>query len=471
MYNFQLGMNLRCAFLLVFTCVLCCCNAIAQNGIEEGPNYKNNTLIRFPTNAFRHEFKDSLCLVSRGGKFGIVDSTGREVVPLIYDEISIDFSHREEIYYQLIFANELFYYFWQDGNESQEEYARLLTLEQSNPRSCLNLASKFKSEPLFPVRKGNEWGVINKRNEVIIPIQYDRVQEFGQDLFLVKRNGKSGIINSENNILVPLTCDTIESMIMCPDRMSGTDLKDPGSYAVLKRDTLYGAINLFTQASILPKYNGLEICYFEVELGCACGFNPHLHWPLYSPSNNYLYSNVIRYQIDGKLGLLNIATMTELTPPLYDSINFNRGGILGYSNIVGLNNKYTILMDQNTTLHPHFYEDVQGFVADPIFEKKYKERYTYFFKIKNKGRYEILDQLGEPFIASSWEDVISCIEVSDSFNFEFLVKRKGKLGVVNSANKVVVPVKYDTISHVYDNGHFYLLMRKNRVKRHFIELD
>lgn len=468
LYSFQLYMKIFCALLFVLTQLFCCASSYAQNGSEASTNYKTNTLIRFPTNAFKREFKDSLCLVSRGGKFGLVDSTGREVVPFIYDEINIDFSHREEIYYQLIYANELFYHYWQEGNESEEEYAKLLKIEKNNPNSCLNLFHKFKSDPLFPVKKDNKWGVINKRNEVIIPIQYDRIQEFGQDVFLVKNAGKSGVINSENNILVPLTCDTIMSAIICVDRMSDTDLKDPGSYALLKMDNKYGAINLFTQTTILPKYDSLELCYFVPEYDCLCAFNPHPNWQSYPPNNAHDHGNVITYKIDGKLGLLNIAKMTELTPPLYDSISFE-GGFVGYGNIVRLDDKYTFLTDQNTGLHPHFYEHVDWFMADPIFAYSYRLPYNYFYKVKIDGKYKILHEFGEPMLTSRWDDVLSCIQVSDSFTFEFIVQRKGKLGVVNNADKFIVPIKYDSISYKYDNGHYYVLTRKNRLTKFYFK--
>ncbi|WP_027421094.1 WG repeat-containing protein [Crocinitomix catalasitica] len=132
---------------------------------------------------------DSLCLVELNSKFGIINSKGQMIVPLEYDQISLDFSFRANHLFQKQSFNKEFY-FSEDFNRSKEQEEQLLEQELSNPESAMSLKIDFLKKPLFVAKKDKKWGVINKSNKTIVPFDYNYMQEIAQNTYLVKKNGK-----------------------------------------------------------------------------------------------------------------------------------------------------------------------------------------------------------------------------------------------------------------------------------------
>ncbi|MGB5983265.1 MAG: WG repeat-containing protein [Nonlabens sp.] len=109
------------------------------------------------------------------GKMGLINAmTERLVAPLIYDEIIQSFTSRSHTY--------------------------------------------------FGVRSGNKFGVINEKNEVIVPITYDDInldlvdQPYGRDpdgrdnKVIVAKGNKYGVVDLNNQILVPFEFQSIERL-------------------------------------------------------------------------------------------------------------------------------------------------------------------------------------------------------------------------------------------------------------------
>lgn len=405
--------------------------------------------------------RDSLKLVYKNTKYGIIDSSDQLVVPFMYDEISLDFSFRELLLQQKRYLNDYFYQYWQDGNESEEEYARLLELELNRPESCLNLVKEFRLNPLFVARKGNKWGVINKLNKIIIPFDYISLQEIGQDIFVVRTNVKYGIIDSDGKTLLSQTYDTIIPLPVF--RQVDYMQYRLGAYALLIQNKKYGAINLGNRRVIEPKYDNLEHCFHAPEYDCICGFSPegNLHSNLI-PRKGYevhSFGNALKFQNGTKYGLLNIAEMEEITPSLYDSI------YLYYSSrystdegvIVTLNDKYSFLTHDSRHLHPNVYDSVS------MMRDHSRNR---FFKVENDGFVGVFDKNGNKYLNIEWDNVLPSQQVGFSSICEFIVERDGKFGVVNSEQKKVIPVKYDSIIWERDAGsNYYVLIRNGKAKK------
>jgi len=100
--------------------------------------------------------------VTKDGKKGIVDYSGKQVVPNIYDEMFC-----------------------------AEPYVR-----------------DFGNH--FIVIKDGKYGIISHKNEVIIPLNYDTIEYFDTSkhgtshIYLVKQNEKYGLINSLNEVVKPI---------------------------------------------------------------------------------------------------------------------------------------------------------------------------------------------------------------------------------------------------------------------------
>ena len=100
-------------------------------------------------------FKDGLALIELNDKLGFIDISGKEVVPVIYDNV--------------------------------EGFYRTL-----NEHTVFDNHVKF-SEGLLGVYLNKKWGFVNKKGEEIIPFQFDRVEKFSNGMAKVELNGKVGI--------------------------------------------------------------------------------------------------------------------------------------------------------------------------------------------------------------------------------------------------------------------------------------
>lgn len=133
-------------------------NQFKVESAVDSSSYESKKIFTF----LHSPLEDSLLLVQKRGKYGIMDSIGVLVVPLIYDEIifrsSTEWTIRELYLYELRNANMDFYGYWENGGESEEEYAHLLKQELSDTKSFLNLSRKYRADPVFTARKGNKWG-------------------------------------------------------------------------------------------------------------------------------------------------------------------------------------------------------------------------------------------------------------------------------------------------------------------------
>lgn len=452
-------MNILTFLFLTFSQLCCTPNVYSQ------PPFETNQLITF----LQRPVGDSIRLVSKNAKYGIIDSSGQVTVPLIYNEISLNFSIREELLFQKKYLNELFYFYWEDGNESEELYAQLLAQELNDSTSYLSLSNKFRADPLFAAKKNDTWGVVNKSNDIVVPFIYSYLQEIGQDIYLAKKEGKYGVIDSEDNILIPIICDTILTFFSCPNS-TDTDF-EIGAYAISQTENKFGAINLFTKKVIPQKYDNIEQCFQIPEYDCSCIFLPDTDWRIYTPERKYRvhrFQNVLRYRIGNKYGLLNLPKMIEVSPALYDSIGFEypKGWNIDKA-IVKLNSKYSILTHENSNLHPILYDSIN------VLFNRYRYRYdynsTYFYKVDRNGFKGVLDHNGREVLRLEWNNIMSGHQLSDSLTYEFIVKQNGKFGVVNSNQEVKIAVKYDSVSLKYNDGYYYLLEKRGRLKT--VQLD
>ncbi|WP_304334222.1 WG repeat-containing protein [Conchiformibius steedae] len=99
--------------------------------------------------------KEGLASVQQNGKWGVINKSGKVVIPFQYDEY--------------------------------------LTF----------------SEGLAGAGKNGRWGFINKSAKVVIPFQYDNALEFKEGLTLVKQNGRWGVINKSGKVVAPIQYDGI----------------------------------------------------------------------------------------------------------------------------------------------------------------------------------------------------------------------------------------------------------------------
>lgn len=135
------------------------------------------------------DFVEDYCAVGRGGKFGALDRSGKEVIPLEYE----------------------------------------------------NLKTAF-SEGLLGAKKDGKWGFVSPDNQVKIPFMYDKVASYKKGCVSVCLSGKWGQIDTQNNVILPIEWDNF----LIPDTLPAR------YYWVEKSDKLYYYYDMATHKISFP---------------------------------------------------------------------------------------------------------------------------------------------------------------------------------------------------------------------------
>lgn len=59
----------------------------------------------------------------------------------------------------------------------------------------------------YSAQKENKWGIITKSNQILIPFEYDLTSDFIENICAVKKDGKWGFIDLLNQVVIPFEYD------------------------------------------------------------------------------------------------------------------------------------------------------------------------------------------------------------------------------------------------------------------------
>ena len=209
---------------------------------------------------------NGVAVILNGGLFGVIDKSGRQIIPCKYLSIDIDFNGSEEIFvvkelneqgemkYGMVDNNEKIllpskydeigkisegvvtvkkdnkYTYWSifGGFLWSLEYEKVS--EFSNGIACVKqngkymYINKFEKKVLpqvyddasifsdlgLAVVKGNgKYGCINRDGIYVIPAEYDYIYSFEEGFALAKKNQKFGVINMKGDVVIPFEFDNI----------------------------------------------------------------------------------------------------------------------------------------------------------------------------------------------------------------------------------------------------------------------
>ena len=125
------------------------------------------------------DFYEGLAWVKMNGKWGLIDKSGREVIPCKYD-------------YAMVFS---------EGLAQVKMNGKWGYIDKSGREviPCkYNDVGNF-SEGLAMVQMNGKYGYIDKSGREVIPCKYDDVWNFSEGLAMVQMNGKYGYIDKEGN--------------------------------------------------------------------------------------------------------------------------------------------------------------------------------------------------------------------------------------------------------------------------------
>jgi hypothetical protein len=259
------------------------------------------------------------------------------------------------------------------------------------------------------VKSGNNWGLINREGKMIIPAEYDFIEdnyEIDQNLYrgliLVRKNGFYGFIDKTNKTIIP--CIYSYPLYIHDNGM-----------IVTEKDGMWGIINLKNE-TIIP---------FEYE-------------NLLSFSEN---TETIQAQKNGHWGFID-RNNNVLIPFDYEDLGYR-----GWSedlHAAKKNNKWGFIDHQNHEVIPFMYDRVSNFAEGLAFVEL-----QFLFKC---GYIDHQNHTVIPFIYKGGAN-------SDFKNGIALVVQNDRSGYIDKTGKIIIPIKYNRLGE-FCNGYAWTRIDK-----------
>ena len=339
-------------------------------------------------------YEKNVLKVQKNDKFGLIDLTGNEVIPIEYDEITVirgienSFKVKKDDKYGIV-----------DGDGKtviQAQYADIDVLGKDN-----------KSGFIIKNTDG-KYGIVDYSNAQILEAKYDSIEKvYGNDMYVVNLNGKQKVVNKSGNDVLTTGFDSIKQI-----------LANQENAVIFVKSNKFGVMNTSGEVVIESQYDSLE----ETKVG------------------TFIASK------DGKYGIINI-NKEEKLPFEYTSISFNEKADLYVAEDSNFNSKILnsnldvkasgILLEINETKGylKLRVDNVNKYYNFKFEEKKNTEILTNntLFLAKKDGKYGYVDKNNVVVVNYIYDDA------TEQNNSGYVaVKKDGKWGAINSKGETTV---------------------------------
>ena len=137
-------------------------------------------------------FRDGRAKTTYRGKYGMIDAAGKRLVPNLFDDIIPAPNWPVPVQRGGLWG-----------------YAKNTNIVIK----CLyDSAQPFERGRAIVVRKG-QWGVINEKGVIIIPLEYSNIEPLGENMYIVAKAGRTGIVNQEGAVILPIEYDRLKEYV------------------------------------------------------------------------------------------------------------------------------------------------------------------------------------------------------------------------------------------------------------------
>ena len=338
-------------------------------------------------------YEKNVLKVQKNDKFGLIDLTGNEVIPIEYDEITVirgienSFKVKKDDKYGIV-----------DGDGKtviQAQYADIDVLGKDN-----------KSGFIIKNADG-KYGIVDYSNAQILEAKYDSIEKvYGNDMYVVNLNGKQKVVNKSGNDVLTTGFDSIKQI-----------LANQENAVIFVKSNKFGVMNTSGEVVIESQYDSLE----ETKVG------------------TFIASK------DGKYGIINI-NKEEKLPFEYNSISFNEKADLYVAEDSNFNSKILnsnldvkaagILLEINETKGylKLRVDNVNKYYNFKFEEKQESDIFTNrtLFLSKKDGKYGYVDKNGKVIVDYIYDDAME----QNDYGFS-AIKKDGKWGSIDGKGNVI----------------------------------
>ncbi len=400
--------------------------------------------------------------IFKSNKWGVIDSTGNEIIPPSYQEMIIIPNNKKDVFLFVYDVNyETGEYKTKALNSKSEElftqYDQVEAISNQDKNNNL-----WYEEGVIKVKKDGKYGVINLDGKELIPCNYEEITVIPEiaNTIKVKKDNKYGIFDSEGKEILPAQYVEVTNL--------GKDSKD--GFIIQDENKKYGIVNYSNQVVLEAKYDEIAKIYgndtYVVKQSgkqilvdkdgtqlLSSGFD-EIKAIMKNKENGVIYTQ------NGKYGVMKL-TGEVVISPTYEDLKEAKTGLL----IAQKTGNYGIIDVQNQTkldfsyLSISYNEKADIYIAEtPEYSNNIIDSQ---FNIRQAGILtELNDTKGYFSLRQGEEDIYYNFKfeeksIADIFpnNTLFKSKKDGKYGFVDKNGKLVIDYKYDDATEQNNLGY------------------
>ena len=325
-------------------------------------------------------YEEDVLKVEQGGKYGLIDLSGKQILPCEYENITVIPGVKNSI---KIAKDGKYGLVTTEGN----------TVLEPIYNDILNLGEDYKNG-YITVDANGKYGVTDYMGKQLLENKYEKVDQiYGKDLFVIENAGKQELVNTEGEVVLSKGFDKIEQIL---------NFTTKG--IVFQKDNKYGVMNTSEEVLIDNAYDELK----EVK------------------------DSVYIAKRGDKYGIIDQDKNIKIDF-IYTSISYNSTADI----FIAEDSEYNAQVIDNT-----YTVKLTGIVSEVNDEKGY-------LKIRVNGEYKYYNF---KFEEKSAKDILTT-------NTLFLSKNNGKYGFVNTKGDVIVDYIYDDATE--QNVYGYAAVKKD----------
>lgn len=179
-------------------------------------------------------YEDNVLKVQKDGKYGLIDLSGKEVLPCEYENITVVPGIKNSIKIQ------------KDGKYGLVTTEGTIILEPTY-NDILNFGEDYKNGYIV-INSDKKYGVVDYLGKQLLEAKYEKIEQiYGKELFVITENAKQKVINSAGEVQLETGFDSIKQI-----------LNHTTKGVIFKTGEKYGVMNISKEVLIPAEYDDLK---------------------------------------------------------------------------------------------------------------------------------------------------------------------------------------------------------------------
>lgn len=394
--------RLAVLFFALFTITICHSQPIVSFKDENGKfgfkDAQGNIIVQ-PKYDYASKYENGLVYVNIDNKYGYVNRQGKEVIPVIYKQVSYTTKNGGMIWVHI-----------------NDRYGFVdSTNKEIIPIKYQWLDSEFKSG-MAKAKLNGKYGTIDMQGKEVIPTMYDNIESITKNgeivSFIVQKDSKYMLIDKSNKSLIDIKSDWIKS-------------ESEVFWIVVKSNGKYGAFDYWGK-----KILELEYDWIDSDLLTRRAFvKKNGKWMLMDTEGNKLTEAIYDEMKDKSSGTFSANGNTG-----FFAVGKTTNGKTKYG-FIDMNGK------EVTEIKYDFCGDLRDSFAHVVFN----------------GKYGIVDNTGKEIIKpdtydfmETFSDDLAVVNIGGKWNDEYNPEFEGgKWGFIDKSGKIIIALQYDSVKSFY----------------------